>query len=238
MSTFLPSQQEKQTYIQQMFSRIAMHYDLMNRLISFGMDNLWREKTVKFLHPDNSGRYLDIGAGTGDLSLEIRQQSAHAEIIALDLTQEMVSVGKQKTNRAGILWVIADAQALPFKNDIFSGIISGYLLRNVTDINQTLKEQWRVLIHGGMTVSLDTTPPGRNALLPFLYVYYRWIIPILGRFVTGDVEAYTYLPESTRRHFSAERLAFALEEAGFQSPRFRKLMLGTMAIHAAHKPVD
>ncbi|NMB55575.1 MAG: ubiquinone/menaquinone biosynthesis methyltransferase [Leptolinea sp.] len=238
MSSPLPSPQEKRTYIQQMFSRIASHYDLMNRLISFGMDNMWREKAVEVLHPDDAGRYLDIGAGTGDLSLEIRYRAADATIIALDLTQEMVSVGRRKTNQTGILWVVADAQALPFENGIFSGIISGYLLRNVTDITQTLKEQWRVLIPGGQTVSLDTTPPGRNALLPFLYVYYRWIIPMLGLFVSGDVEAYTYLPESTRRHNTAEILALTLAEAGFQSPRFTKLMLGTMAIHTACKPVD
>jgi len=113
----------------------------------------------------------------------------------------------------------------------FDAVTSGYLMRNVADLPRALAEQWRVLKLGGRLVCLDTTPPPRNVLRPFLNFHLHVIIPVLGRLVAGASDAYTYLPESTEHFLTAEQLAERLRQAGFREVHFRRLMLGTMAVH-------
>jgi demethylmenaquinone methyltransferase/2-methoxy-6-polyprenyl-1,4-benzoquinol methylase len=130
-----------------------------------------------------------------------------------------------------VRWVGSDALNLPFPGETFDSVVSGYLLRNVSDIAQAWQEQLRVLKPGGRVVCLDTTPPRKD--LPHLPVrlYLRWGIPLIGRIVAGDAEAYTYLPESTRQFLTAEQLAQSMQVAGFREVGFQRLMLGAMAIH-------
>ncbi len=118
---------------------------------------MWRKKVVYLLQPKNHQRYLDIGAGTGDLAREIIQKAPRAQVVAADLTLAMIMYGREKKKQRDILWVVADAQALPFSENTFAGIVSGYLLRNVPDINRALCEQNRVLQNEARLVSLDTT---------------------------------------------------------------------------------
>jgi demethylmenaquinone methyltransferase / 2-methoxy-6-polyprenyl-1,4-benzoquinol methylase len=237
MRDILPKSENKRDYVQLMFERIAGHYDLMNRIISLGQDSDWRRKVVQILRPESTGLYLDLGAGTGDLSYEIIKNAPYAHIVAADLTLGMLLYGKQKKNSSTISWVVADAQALPFRQDTFSGVVSGYLLRNVPVIDNALKEQMRVIRPSCLVISLDTTPPGRTLFYPFIIIYLKWIIPLIGWIITRDGQAYSYLPESTRKHLTAEILSERMRNAGFETIKFEKLMFGTMAIHSGKKPI-
>lgn len=214
-----------------MFGRIAHRYDLLNRLMTFGMDIRWRSEAISHLNFENQEWVLDTGAGTGDLSLAIKQRHPGARVIASDFTPEMILEGRNRPGAANVLWVICDAQSLPFKNEQFGSVISGYLLRNVPDIRRTIREQHRILKQGRSMVSLDTTPPRESILKPLILFYLRKIIPILGKLVAGDSEAYTYLPSSTEGFLSAEKVVGIMEETGFSEVKFSLKMFGTMAIH-------
>ncbi len=159
-------------------------------------------------------------------------------VVAADLTPEMMAIGRQRPNGERVAWVVADAQHLPFCDGAFDGVISGYLLRNVPDVDAALAEQYRVTGEEGRMVSLDTTPPRRNILLPFIRFYLKFIIPLLGKLVAGDSEAYTYLPETTAQFLTAETLAMRITQAGYIVDGFVRRMLGSMAIHWSRKTLQ
>lgn len=226
---------QRAAYVQQMFGRIARRYDLLNRLMTLGQDVRWRRELIRKMEVGAGNVVLDLGAGTGDLALEIRARYPQARVVASDFTFEMVQVGKSRPGAAGVDWVIADAMNLPFASQCADVVVSGFLLRNVPDVGQALAEQQRALKFGGRVGSLDTTPPGDNWLKPFLQFHLHVVIPFLGRLVAGDAEAYTYLPDSTEQFLSAEKLASALESAGFSAVGFARRMLGTVGIHWGRK---
>jgi len=234
----LPQPAEKREYVQQLFGRIAGKYDLLNKIISMGQDSSWRKRVVTLLQPQTSQIYLDIGSGTGDLAREIINAQPMAAVVAVDLTFQMIRVGKNRINSPNIHWIVADAQALPFARKTFNGVVSGYLLRNVVDLKRALEEQIRVIHSGTQIVALDTTPPARNWYFPFVMAYLRFMIPAIGILLSGDRQAYSYLPRSTSHHILAEELAKTLQICGFESVGYYKMMLGTMAIHFGNKPAS
>ena len=235
---------ERAQYVQGMFSRIARRYDLMNRVMTLGQDVRWRQQVIRRAAIPGHGRLLDLGAGTGDLAREALRQCPTCLCIAADFTLEMMRVGQANLEaQAGsssqfIHWSGADAQHLPFPDGHFDAVVSGFLLRNVTDISQSLAEQYRVLKPGGRIVALDTSPPPKTVLLPFIRFHLHTVIPALGRLLTGQADAYQYLPDSTENFLEPERLASRLQEAGFQDSGFCRLMFGTIAIHWGQKPLD
>jgi demethylmenaquinone methyltransferase/2-methoxy-6-polyprenyl-1,4-benzoquinol methylase len=226
---------EKAQYVQQMFGRIAPHYDLLNRIMTLGQDVRWRKEAVYRLEITEKAFLLDVGSGTGDIAREIIHQYPGACVVACDFTQEMVVIGKSRSSNGRIDWVIADAMNLPFQKDSFNGVISGFLLRNVADITQTISEQYRVLRVNGKMVVLDTTPPKAGFLHPFIEFHLHYIIPLLGRMIAGDADAYKYLPDSTENFLDGEALANRMTEAGYKKVAFVRRMVDTMAIHWGEK---
>jgi demethylmenaquinone methyltransferase/2-methoxy-6-polyprenyl-1,4-benzoquinol methylase len=218
-------------YVQEMFSRIAPRYDLMNRLMTAGQDVRWRAEVIRRARLNPGARLLDLGAGTGDLALEARRQQPGGRVVAADFTLEMLRVGRQRLAARGVEWAGADALALPFSGGVFDAVVSGFLMRNVADLPRALREQHRVLKPGGRIVILDTTQPGENLLAPLLRFHMNVVVPTLGRLVAGDGEAYTYLPDSTARFLQAEMLSALMVQAGFRKVGFRRLMLGAVALH-------
>jgi len=222
---------EKAQYVRKMFGRIAPRYDLLNRIMALGQDVRWRKEAVYRLDVTEKDVLLDVGSGTGDIAREISRQHPEVRIVACDFTPEMVLIGKGRSASSRINWVIADAMNLPFPKNTFNGVVSGFLLRNVPDVVQAIGEQYRILKFDGKMVALDTTPPKSGFLRPFVEFHLHYVIPLLGRIIAGDAEAYKYLPDSTENFLSAEVLAGRMDEAGYKQVAFVRRMLDTMAIH-------
>jgi demethylmenaquinone methyltransferase/2-methoxy-6-polyprenyl-1,4-benzoquinol methylase len=215
-----------------MFALIAKRYDLMNRLMTGGQDIRWRKQVVQLARLNQNSRLLDLGTGTGDLAREVLAQFPQAKVIAADFTLEMMRVGQKN----GVLnFSSADALCLPFKNSLFDAVVSGFLMRNVIDLQKALEEQYRVLKNGGRIVILDTTRPKKNILSPFIWLHLHVLIPALGRLVTGASEAYRYLPETTEGFVTAENLASRMAAVGFKKINYQRFMFGTIAIHWGKK---
>jgi demethylmenaquinone methyltransferase/2-methoxy-6-polyprenyl-1,4-benzoquinol methylase len=215
-----------------MFTRIAKRYDLMNRLMTGGQDIRWRKQVIQLARLGNNARLLDLGTGTGDLAREAATQFPRAKVIAADFTLEMMRVGQK---RGPLDFSSADALRLPFTDSSFDAVISGFLMRNVIDLQKAIQEQHRVLKKGGRIVILDTTRPKRNLLSPFIWLHMHVIIPLLGRLLTGSSDAYRYLPETTEGFVTAENMASRLAAAGFKKVGYQRLMFGTIAIHWGEK---
>ncbi len=232
---------EKSRYVQDIFTRIALRYDLMNRLMTAGQDARWRAEVIRRagLRPQTS--LLDLGAGTGDLARAALAQQPTAHVTAADFTFEMMRAGRQPTDTFG--WANADALHLPFPDQSFDAVVSGFLMRNVVDSVAALREQYRVLRSpdpvsgkpGGRIVILDTTRPKRNLLSPFIWLHMHVVIPTLGTLLSGQRDAYTYLPDSTEAFLTAEELAARMAAVGFKRLEYKRLMFGTIAIHWAEK---
>ncbi|MEW6240884.1 MAG: ubiquinone/menaquinone biosynthesis methyltransferase [Chloroflexota bacterium] len=225
--------QERAAYVQNMFTRIARRYDLMNRLMTGFQDVRWRRRVIRLARLNPHASLLDLGTGTGDLAREALRQFPAARVAAADFTLEMMRVGAQTVGR--LPFSAADALRLPFADASFDAAVSGFLMRNVTDIHKSLQEQYRVLKRGGRIVILDTTRPKKNILSPFIWIHMHIIIPALGRLITGERDAYKYLPDSTENFVTAERMAALMAAVGFKKVVFARLMFGTIAIHWAEK---
>lgn len=232
------SEDSKAKYVQKMFTQIAFRYDLMNRLMTGGQDLLWRKWVIQKTYLGEKGKLLDLGSGTGDLAREALRQHPSSIVLATDFTLEMMRVGKKRFQEKDMVlhWAAADATQLPFPDQSFEAVVSGFLLRNVVNITGCLQEQFRVLKPGGRIVSLDTTPPPQNILSPLMQFYLHKIIPVLGKLLTGQQEAYHYLPNSTESFLQPEQLAVRIASAGFEKVKYQRLMFGNIAIHWAKKP--
>ena len=224
--------QARAAYIQSMFAQIAKRYDLMNRFMTGGQDIHWREQVVRLARLKQNACLLDIGTGTGDLAREALAQFPQAKVIAADFTFEMMRVGQ---NKGKLNFSSADALRLPFQDALFDAVVSGFLMRNVIDLQKAIQEQYRVLKKGGRIVILDTTRPKKNILSPFIRFHMHVVIPALGRLITGASEAYRYLPQSTEGFVTAEELASRMAAAGFKKINYERLMFGTIAIHWGEK---
>lgn len=222
---------ERARYVQGMFSHIAYRYDLMNRLMTVGQDVHWRKEVIHRASLQPGAVLLDLGAGTGDLAREALRQQPACHPIAADFTLEMMRAGQRRSSAVRITWSTADALHLPFPAETFDAVVSGFLLRNVSDIRQSLSEQFRVLKPGGRIAALDTTRPPRSLLSPLINLHMHTVIPTLGQMISGNRDAYSYLPDSTEAFLSAEQLAERLQAAGFRQVGFQRRMLATIAIH-------
>lgn len=222
--------------MRRMFGRVSSRYDLMNTLMTFGRDQAWRRLTLRAASLPRGGLLLDVGTGTGRIALEAARQDPDLKVAALDLTPEMLEQGKRSDTGGRILWINGDALDLPFPEGLFDAVTSGYLMRNVPDIHLALKEQLRVVRPGGRVAFLDTSPPRSPVLRPFIRVYFRIVIPLLGGLVSGQWDAYRYLPRSTEAFRSPEELSEIMACAGFTDIRCRSLMLGTMVLMSGARP--
>ena len=239
---------ENSNNIKDMFNKISPRYVLMNKLMTFGQDRYWRRELIRLsgLKDDNS--LLDVATGTGDVIFETIQNGIKLnKITGLDFSTGMLDVARSATrnNTADqkykeINWIEGDALKLPFKNTSFNVVTSAYLMRNVSDIDAAFTEQYRVLKPGGRVACLDTTPPAKSIMSPFINFYLIKIIPFLGSLISGNKSAYTYLPKTTKAFKTAEELQNIMIKTGFKNVSWKKYMFGTIAIHWGDKegPTD
>ncbi|MDK9709406.1 MAG: bifunctional demethylmenaquinone methyltransferase/2-methoxy-6-polyprenyl-1,4-benzoquinol methylase UbiE [Desulforhopalus sp.] len=222
--------------VQKMFDAIASRYDLMNRVMTLGQDQQWRKFVVGTAgDPGNGGRSLDLATGTGDIAALMAKTYPRAKVVGGDFSLNMLQEAKRRFTDKDIGWHACDANCLPFSDESFASVTFGYLLRNVDDAARVLREVHRVLQPGGKVVCLDTTPPAKNLLYPFVQLYFRFGIPVLGKILADDAAAYAYLTGSTMGFYKAEDLAEIFRQAGFVAVGYRKFMLGTIGVHWGEK---
>jgi demethylmenaquinone methyltransferase / 2-methoxy-6-polyprenyl-1,4-benzoquinol methylase len=211
--------------VRSMFDRIAPLYDLMNRVMTAGLDVRWRRLTAEAAVV-RGDRVLDAACGTGDLAIASLKAGA-GRVTGLDFSEQMLVRARRKN--ASIEWVQGDMLALPFADETFDAATVGFGVRNVEDLELGLRELRRVLRPGGRLAILEITQP-RGALRPFYSLWFDRIIPVLGKVLPGG-DAYTYLPASVKRFPTAERLADMLREAGFGDVRFKLMGGSIVALH-------
>ena len=217
--------------VQKMFDAIAGRYDLMNRVMTMGQDQKWRRFVVARAGNPGNDRVLDLATGTGDIAALLKKSYPQAKVTGGDFSTNMLVEAEKRFADLDISWQFCDATQLPFGDNTFEAVTFGYLLRNVDDSLQVLREVYRVLKPGGRIVCLDTTPPEKNLLYPFVQFYFRYGIPFLGRLIASDEDAYAYLTGSTMEFHSAEALADLFRQANFVDVGYKKFMMGTIGIH-------
>lgn len=231
---------EKEGLVREVFSKVAARYDLMNDLMSGGIHRIWKDAMVEWLNPQPGWQALDVAGGTGDIATRItgltRARGDAASVTVCDINADMLEEGKRRAenNREDtISWVCGDAEKLPFADAQFDGYTIAFGIRNVTRIDQALKEARRVLRPGGRFICLEFSQvevPG----LDLIYDAYSFkLLPKMGGVVAGDEGAYRYLAESIRRFPSREKFAAMIEEAGLGQVKVRALSGGIVAMHSA-----
>ena len=215
--------------VRRMFDRIAPVYDLMNRVMTVGLDQRWRKLAVtEVVWPGD--RVLDACCGTGDLGVEAERRGGR--VVGLDFSEKMLERARKKSG--AIEWVQGDALALPFGDGEFDAATVGFGVRNLADLEGGLRELARVLKPGGRVAVLEITRP-RGILKPFFRLWFDGVVPVLGKVLPGG-EAYTYLPASVRRFPGPDDLSALFESAGFETVRYRLLGGGIVALHVGTRP--
>jgi demethylmenaquinone methyltransferase/2-methoxy-6-polyprenyl-1,4-benzoquinol methylase len=225
--------------VQGMFDDVAPRYDLLNRIISFRLDGYWRKAAVAAALRGDVGLILDLGAGTGDLTFTAAGRGA-ARVIGLDFSLEMLRLAQHKRKRAArgqrTAFVQGSALFAPFKAAVFDGIMSAFVLRNVSDLKLFFTESERVLKPGGTLVTLDMFPPPKNWFSPLYTLYFYRLVPWIGRVLSPNGHAYRYLSDSVRHFYSPEAVTGLIEEAQLEPVRLCKFLGGAVCLHVARKP--
>lgn len=230
---------EKQQ-IGSLFDRIARRYDLLNHLLSLNVDRRWRRRAVAALSPVEAGqRLLDVATGTADLALEIVRQGKADCVLGVDLSEEMMKIGREKIHQAGrneqILLQRASALELPFEDDSFATVTCAYGVRNFADLDQGLREMRRVLRPGGQLMILEFSYPD-NRLIAWGYdLYFTHILPRVGRLVSHDKTAYSYLNRSVKAFVWGRDMTDRLLAAGLSQAEYKTLSYGITTIYTARK---
>ena len=230
-----PTKQPQQ--VRRMFGRIVRRYDLLNGLMSLGMDTRWRRLAATAARPAG-GLALDLGAGTGDLTLELASRGA-AQVVGADFSPEMLAVARTKAASgasANVTWTLADALRLPFPEETFDCVTNAFLLRNLANLREGLSEMARVLQPGGRLVCLDMTQPPPGPFGALYRLYFNRVMPPLAGMLSGDRHAYSYLPNSLHGFPDAPTLSGLITDAGLVQVQAQRLAGGTVALHTARKP--
>jgi demethylmenaquinone methyltransferase/2-methoxy-6-polyprenyl-1,4-benzoquinol methylase len=231
---------DKKARVRGVFDSVAPRYDLMNDVMSFGLHRLWKRFTIAKTRLRPGQAALDVAAGSGDLSIPLaRQVGKDGRVFVTDINCEMLSVGRDRLLDAGIAgnveFLLADAEALPFRDRSFHCITIGFGLRNVTDKDAALRSMFRVLKPGGRLLVLEFSRPALGPLNAIYDAYSFQVLPRLGQLLAGDSASYRYLAESIRRHPDQETLKLMLEQAGFERCEVFNLSGGIVALHSGYR---
>lgn len=225
----------KRSYVQRIFSEIAPRYDLLNSLLSLGVDRWWRRTAIRRLGWERApgGMYLDLCAGTLDVGAAlVRARGFTGSVVGADFAEPMLRAGRGKASRSTLWPVVADALSLPLADASCAGAIVAFGIRNVADLDASLAEVRRVLEPGGRFVILElSTPPQRIVRALYLF-YFHHILPRLGALISGHPTAYGYLPASVMNFPEGAELAERMRAAGFGQVSWNRLALGIAAIHS------
>ena len=227
---------EQKQQIGQLFDRIAGTYDGLNHGLSLNIDRLWRRKTVRLMQP--AQHVLDVAIGTADLTIEMLRRGKAEQVTGIDLSDQMMAIGQKKTDKyqmSNVRFIHANAQQMPFEKDTFDAVTCAFGCRNFQDLDGGLREMYRVLKPGGQVTILEFSYPS-NRLVRALYdIYFTRVLPWIGRVVSRDKTAYTYLNRSVKSFCWGETFAQHLHEAGFEQAQWITLTFGIATIYTAIK---
>lgn len=230
---------EKTGRVIDVFDSVADSYDLMNDLMSAGVHRLWKDQLIRQIRPRPGLAYLDVAGGTGDIAFRIRRKAGPARITLCDLNAEMLRVGRDRAVNHGWIddfeWVVGNAEALPMDSESVDVYTISFGLRNVTHIDDALREAWRVLKPGGRFFCLEFSRVDEPFLAKIYDAYSFRVIPRIGQVVAKDRDSYQYLVESIRKFPSQKALEKRLYQAGFDRVKITNLSFGVAAIHEAWK---
>ncbi len=227
--------------IQNMFTTIAPRYDLLNRVLSLGIDSYWRKFAVNQLPRVKNARFIDIATGTCDVALEIiRRHPAGTTVAGVDFSEGMLALGREKVRLAGLADRIdvrfGDATNLPFEDNAFNGSTIAFGIRNVQDYKQGIREMGRVVKSGGRIVILEFTSIQSRFFRPLYVFYITRVLPFIGELISGKKGAYKYLPDSMLDFPPPEKFKQAMEEAGLTDVQYYSLSFGITAVHVGTVP--
>lgn len=228
---------DKTRQVREMFDSIAPAYDFMNRAMTMGIDRLWRHKAVRLLRDCQHDDILDIATGTGDLAIKLARELDPIAVTGVDLSEGMIEIGRAKVAKEGLQEVvtlgIGDCLLLPFTDASFDAVTCAYGVRNFADLLAGYSEMHRVLRPGGRAVILELSTPTSPMVRPLYNFYTRHVIPTVGRLVSKDVRAYSYLPESIAAVPQGDAMTAIMLEAGFSQARAIPLTMGVCTIYEA-----
>lgn len=230
---------KKSEQVEQMFDHIAPTYDQLNHTLSLGIDRSWRRKAIHTLRPYHPQQMMDVATGTGDFAILACRELHPQSLIGTDISEGMMNVGRQKVRQAGledrISFAREDCTALSFANDTFDAVTVAFGIRNFEKLDLGLSEMCRVLRPGGHLVILELSTPDRFPMKQLFYLYSKVIMPFIGKLISKDNSAYTYLPESIRAFPQGEVMQQAIRNAGFSEVYFKRLTFGICTLYVATK---
>ena len=229
----------KSEQVERMFNRIAHSYDLLNHCLSWGIDRRWRRTAIDSLAPYRPEHILDVATGTGDFAILAARRLRPTAIIGADISEGMMEVARQKVSRQGLEHLISfckeDCSALSFGTSTFDAATVAYGARNFADLDGALAELCRVLKPGGHLLIVELSYPRNRVVRQLFNIYARWVMPTIGRLVSNDSSAYTYLPATMAAFPQGEVMEGILRKAGFAEVRFRRFTFGISTMYVATK---
>ena len=226
---------EKTKLVQKVFSDVANNYDLMNDVMSFGAHRLWKKLFIDIVNPSPGDKIIDVGSGSGDLVLEILKRKLNLTIDMVDLNKAMLLEGKKRIKNDNVKFFQQNAETLNFLDNKYDKYLISFCLRNVTDIDQSFKEAFRILKPGGKYYCLEFSRPN-SFILANIYSYYKSnLIPIFGKIFSNNRDAYNYLNESIDLFPKQDELKKRIESVGFKSVKYTNLFDGIVSIHTGYK---
>ena len=240
MSTVTPYNQteSKKAQVAEMFNNIAQRYDLLNHILSFGIDVLWRRKAIKLLKQVNANTVLDVATGTGDFAIEALKLKP-TKITGIDISQGMLDMGKIKMKERGldskIELLLGDSENLPFDDKSFDAITVGFGVRNFENLEKGISEMHRVLSEKGKIAILEFSKPRKFPIKQFYNLYFLNILPAIGKLISKDPRAYTYLPESVNAFPDGEDFVSIMKKCGYTDVQQISLTFGIASIYTGKK---
>ena len=231
--------EKKSVQVERMFDNIAPAYDQLNHTLSWGIDKSWRKKAINWLKPFQPQRMMDVATGTGDFAIQACRVLNPKELIGTDISEGMMNVGRQKVKAAGLQERISfakeDCTALTFPDNRFDAITVAFGVRNFEDLDKGLREMHRVLDTNGKLVILELSEPEWFPMKQLYALYSKVVIPTLGKLLSKDRSAYTYLPQSIKAFPQGEVMREIILKAGFSEANFKRLTLGICTLYTATK---
>ena len=226
---------EKTELVQKVFSDVANNYDLMNDVMSFGAHRLWKKSFIDIVNPSSGEKIIDVGSGSGDLVLEILKRNLNLKIDMVDLNKAMLLEGKKRIKNDNVKFFQQNAENLSFLDNKYDKYLISFCLRNVTDIDQSFKEAFRILKPGGQYYCLEFSKPN-SFVLANIYSYYKSnVIPTFGKIFSNNRDAYNYLNESIDLFPKQYELKKRIMAAGFKSVKYKNMFDGIVSIHTGYK---